>query len=78
MDKLKNEYIWKKTGVSMFMGKLGTTIFMTHTVDEILWGFKDVLLSHLHTLKPEVEEYFGLMLNVCISIQHLTQIVKLT
>lgn len=37
---------------------------MTHTVEELLWGFKDPLLSRLRTIKPEVDENFGLMLYV--------------
>lgn len=63
MNKLKDSSFWVKTGMSMFMGSLGTTMFFTHTVDELLWGFKDPLLSRLHTIKPEVDENFGLMLD---------------
>uniref|UniRef100_A0A8C2JE22 Uncharacterized protein n=1 Tax=Cyprinus carpio TaxID=7962 RepID=A0A8C2JE22_CYPCA len=45
----------------MYMGSIGTTMFMTHTVQELLWGFKDPLLTRLKTIKPETDEYFGLI-----------------
>lgn len=62
MNKLKDANFWVRSGIAMFMSSLKTTMFMTHTVDEILWGFKDPLLSRLRTSKPEVDENFGLML----------------
>uniref|UniRef100_A0A4W4FD07 Scavenger receptor class B, member 1 n=1 Tax=Electrophorus electricus TaxID=8005 RepID=A0A4W4FD07_ELEEL len=63
MNKVKSLSFWTRSAISLFMGKIGTGMFMTHTVDELLWGFKDPLLTHLHTFKPEVAEDFGLMLN---------------
>uniref|UniRef100_A0AAR2JVJ0 Scavenger receptor class B, member 1 n=1 Tax=Pygocentrus nattereri TaxID=42514 RepID=A0AAR2JVJ0_PYGNA len=63
MNKLKDSSFFVKTPIAMFMNSIGTTMFMTHTVDELLWGFKDPLLSRLSKIKPEVDEYFGLMLN---------------
>uniref|UniRef100_A0A3B1J8D8 Scavenger receptor class B, member 2c n=1 Tax=Astyanax mexicanus TaxID=7994 RepID=A0A3B1J8D8_ASTMX len=63
MNKLKDSGFWVKSGMSMFMGSLGTTMFFTHTVNELLWGFEDPLLSRLHKIKPEVDEKFGLMLD---------------
>lgn len=39
---------------------------MNRTVHEVLWGFKDPLLSKLHAMRPEVDEHFGLMYNVRI------------
>ncbi|KAF4077038.1 hypothetical protein AMELA_G00203540 [Ameiurus melas] len=62
MNKLKDASFWVRSGIAMFMSSLKTTMFMTHTVDELLWGFKDPLLSRLRTSKPEVDENFGLML----------------
>lgn len=50
----------------MYMGSIGTTMFMTRTVDELLWGFKDPLLTRLKTIKSDTEEYFGLMYNVSL------------
>uniref|UniRef100_A0A8C8RSC5 Scavenger receptor class B member 2 n=1 Tax=Pelusios castaneus TaxID=367368 RepID=A0A8C8RSC5_9SAUR len=35
-------------------------LFTTHTVHELLWGYKDKLLSALHHLRPEIDSYFGL------------------
>uniref|UniRef100_A0A8C3PA87 Lysosome membrane protein 2 n=1 Tax=Chrysemys picta bellii TaxID=8478 RepID=A0A8C3PA87_CHRPI len=35
-------------------------LFMTHTVHELLWGYKDKLLSTLHVLHPEIDSEFGL------------------
>lgn len=39
---------------------------MTRTVHEVLWGFKDPLLSKVHSMKPDVDENFGLMWKVRI------------
>ncbi|XP_076842494.1 lysosome membrane protein 2 [Brachyhypopomus gauderio] len=63
MNKVKGLSFWTRSAISVFMGNIGAQMFMTHTVDELLWGFKDPLLTRLHTIKPEVDEYFGLMLN---------------
>ncbi|XP_067278854.1 lysosome membrane protein 2-like isoform X2 [Pseudorasbora parva] len=63
MNRIKGAGFWVSSGISMYMGSIGTTMFMTHTVDELLWGFKDPLLSRLRTIKPDTDEYFGLMLN---------------
>ncbi|XP_017347672.1 lysosome membrane protein 2 [Ictalurus punctatus] len=62
MNKLKGVSFWVRSGIAMFMSSIQTTMFMTHTVDELLWGFKDPLLSRLRAAKPEVDENFGLML----------------
>lgn len=45
---------------------MGVELFTTRTVHEFLWGFKDPLMTKLHALKPEVDEYFGLMYKVRI------------
>ncbi|XP_039606711.1 lysosome membrane protein 2a [Polypterus senegalus] len=47
--------------IFFMMNVYGVEVFATHTVHELLWGFKDPLLSKLHYVKPEVDEYFGLM-----------------
>ncbi|XP_048021923.1 lysosome membrane protein 2-like [Megalobrama amblycephala] len=63
MDRLKGAGFWVASGISIYMGSIGTTMFMTRTVDELLWGFKDPLLTRLKTIKPDTDEYFGLMYN---------------
>ncbi|XP_040822664.1 lysosome membrane protein 2 isoform X1 [Ochotona curzoniae] len=35
-------------------------LFMTHTVDELLWGYKDEILSLVHVFQPDISPYFGL------------------
>ncbi|KAL4843081.1 hypothetical protein H8958_003743 [Nasalis larvatus] len=35
-------------------------LFVTHTVDELLWGYKDEILSLLHVFRPDISPYFGL------------------
>ncbi|XP_067413141.1 lysosome membrane protein 2 isoform X2 [Emydura macquarii macquarii] len=35
-------------------------LFTTHTVHELLWGYKDKLLSALHLIHPEIDPQFGL------------------
>lgn len=61
MNELNSYPFILRTLVSMWMNSQGLELFMTRTVHEILWGFKDPLMSKLHSLKPEVDEYFGLM-----------------
>ncbi|XP_061119319.1 lysosome membrane protein 2-like [Conger conger] len=60
MNKMSGNF-FMSTMVSMWMNSKGSGIFMTRSVDEILWGYKDPLLTSVHSMKPEVEEYFGLM-----------------
>lgn len=64
MNELNSYSFILRTVVSMYMKSLGVELFMTRTVHEILWGFKDPVLTKLHSLKPEVDEYFGLMWKV--------------
>ncbi|KAJ8285210.1 hypothetical protein GJAV_G00023570 [Gymnothorax javanicus] len=61
MDQMKSYPFFLGTLVSMWMNSIGVDVFMTRTVHEILWGFKDPLLSRIHRLKPDVDEYFGFM-----------------
>ncbi|XP_030305890.1 lysosome membrane protein 2 isoform X2 [Calypte anna] len=35
------------------------SLFTVHTVHELLWGYKDKLLSTIHLLRPEVDPVFG-------------------
>lgn len=39
-------------------------LFVTHTVDELLWGYKDEILSLISVFKPEISPYFGLYYGV--------------
>ncbi|CAB1321692.1 unnamed protein product [Coregonus sp. 'balchen'] len=61
MSELNSYSFLLRTFVSMWMNSIGVEIFMTRTVHEVLWGFKDPLLSKIHAMKPEVDEMFGLM-----------------
>lgn len=66
MNELNSYSFFLRTIVSMYMNSLGIELFMTRTVHEVLWGFKDPLLSKIHSMKPEVDEYFGLMWKVSL------------
>ncbi|XP_037386703.1 lysosome membrane protein 2 isoform X1 [Talpa occidentalis] len=35
-------------------------LFVTHTVHELLWGYKDEIMSLINIFKPEIPAYFGL------------------
>ncbi|XP_049907418.1 lysosome membrane protein 2a isoform X2 [Epinephelus moara] len=61
MNELNSYSFFLRTFVSMYINTLGVDMFMTRTVHEVLWGFKDPLLTKVHSMKPEVDEYFGLM-----------------
>ncbi|XP_020325773.2 lysosome membrane protein 2 [Oncorhynchus kisutch] len=60
MNKVKDSF-WKSSLVAIWMNSLHVGMFMTHSVNELLWGFKDPLMSRIHTMNPEIDEYFGLM-----------------
>lgn len=64
MNEMNSYSFFVRTFVSMYMNSLGIEMFMTRTVHEVLWGFKDPLLSKIHSMKPDVDEYFGLMWKV--------------
>nr|KAF6432289.1 scavenger receptor class B member 2 [Rousettus aegyptiacus] len=38
--------------------------FVTRTVDDLLWGYKDEILSLIHTFRPSISPYFGLYYGV--------------
>lgn len=38
--------------------------FVMHTVHDLLWGYKDEIMSLIHPFKPEVPPYFGLYYGV--------------
>ncbi|XP_041666404.1 lysosome membrane protein 2-like isoform X2 [Cheilinus undulatus] len=60
MNKLKGSF-WKASLVSMWMTSLGSGLFTTRSVDELLWGYEDPLLARVAPTNPEVEKIFGLM-----------------
>ncbi|CAI5695982.1 unnamed protein product [Oreochromis niloticus] len=61
MNKLNSYSFLLRSVFAMYINSLDIKLFMTRTVHEVLWGFKDPLLTKLHSMKPEVDEYFGLM-----------------
>lgn len=60
MNKLRGSF-WKATAMSVWMNSIGSGLFTTRTVDELLWGYEDPVLARLSTTRPEVEKIFGLM-----------------
>lgn len=64
MNKLSTYSVLLRTVISMYIKSIGVDLFLTRTVHEVLWGFKDPLLTKLQSLRPEVDEYFGLMWKV--------------
>lgn len=68
MSELHSYNFLLRTFVSAYMNSLGVDLFLTKTVHEYLWGFKHPLLAKIHKLRPEVDEYFGLMWKVSAAI----------
>lgn len=68
MDQLRSYSFVLRTFLSVYIKNLGVELFITRTVHEVLWGFKDPLLTKIHSMKPEVDEYFGLMWKVSMFI----------
>lgn len=66
MNELNSYSFFLRSVVSLYLSGIGVDIFMTRTVHEILWGFKDPLMTKIHSMKPEVDEYFGLMWKVSL------------
>uniref|UniRef100_A0AAV2IU76 Lysosome membrane protein 2-like n=1 Tax=Knipowitschia caucasica TaxID=637954 RepID=A0AAV2IU76_KNICA len=62
MNKLKGNF-WKSSMVSVWMNSIGSGLFTTRTVDELLWGYEDPLLARLAGMSPDVDKIFGLMVN---------------
>lgn len=61
MNELNSYSFFIRPMVSLYIDSLGVDLFMTRSIHEILWGFKDPLMTKIHALKPDVPEYFGLM-----------------
>ncbi|XP_068430555.1 lysosome membrane protein 2-like isoform X2 [Clinocottus analis] len=60
MNKVKGSF-WKASMVSIWMNAVGSGLFATRTVDELLWGYEDPLLVRVSSSSPDVEKVFGLM-----------------
>ncbi|XP_074474870.1 lysosome membrane protein 2-like isoform X2 [Sebastes fasciatus] len=60
MEKVKGTF-FKAPMVALWMSNLGSGLFTTRTVDELLWGYEDPLLVRVKQGSPEVETVFGLM-----------------
>ncbi|XP_078478298.1 lysosome membrane protein 2-like [Lampetra planeri] len=60
MNKVKGSF-WKSSMVSIWMNSIGSGLFTTRTVDELLWGYEDPLLARIAPTNPDVETVFGLM-----------------
>ncbi|XP_076614754.1 lysosome membrane protein 2-like isoform X1 [Chaetodon auriga] len=60
MTKVKGSF-WKANLVSIWMNSFGTGLFTTRTVDELLWGYEDPLLTRVSASNSDVEKVFGLM-----------------
>ena len=67
MNELKGSF-WKASMASVMMNSVGSDLFTTRTVDELLWGYEDPLLTRIASLKP-VEKVFGLMYKARTALQ---------
>lgn len=57
MEQLKDKP--ERAILSAILKTTGEGLFMTRTIDDLLWGYKDAVLSLLFLLHPE-KQYFGL------------------
>lgn len=55
--------------ISAYMKGTGQGLFTTRTVGELLWGYEDGLLKALKTIKPDLDDVFGLFYKV--SLMHI-------
>ncbi|XP_040013934.1 lysosome membrane protein 2c [Xiphias gladius] len=59
MERFKDESIVANL-IASYMKATAVGLFTTRTVGELLWGYEDALLKALQTLKPELDDVFGL------------------
>ncbi|XP_023264420.1 lysosome membrane protein 2-like isoform X1 [Seriola lalandi dorsalis] len=59
MSKAKG--FMKVTMANFMISATGSQLFITRSVDELLWGYEDPMLSRISQSSPEVEKIFGLM-----------------
>ncbi|XP_076014573.1 lysosome membrane protein 2-like isoform X2 [Genypterus blacodes] len=60
MNKAKGSFL-RSTMAAIWMKSIGSGMFTTRTVDELLWGYEDPLLARIASTNPDVEKVFGLM-----------------
>lgn len=70
MTKVKGSF-FRSSVVSVMMNSLGSGLFTTRTVDELLWGYEDPLLVRVSSTNRDVEKVFGLMYKACTFLQKL-------
>lgn len=66
MEKFKDDVFFSNL-ISAYMRSTNEGLFTTHTVGELLWGYKDGLLSALKVVQPGLDDMFGLFYKVCLS-----------
>ncbi|TDH01972.1 hypothetical protein EPR50_G00168370 [Perca flavescens] len=59
MEQFKDQAFFANL-ISSYMKGTGEGLFTTHTVGELLWGYEDGLLKAFRTLKPDLDDVFGL------------------
>lgn len=64
MKKFQNFFLANL--VSSYMRSLGIGLFTTRTVGELLWGYRDILLTSLKKIRPELDDVFGLFYKVSV------------
>ncbi|KAM8872546.1 lysosome membrane protein 2-like isoform 1-T1 [Synchiropus picturatus] len=60
MSTVKSSF-FKASALAFVMAGLGSQPFTTLTVNDLLWGYQDPLLSKVALTNPDVEPVFGLM-----------------
>ncbi|CAJ0919617.1 unnamed protein product [Ranitomeya imitator] len=66
LEMTRNNKYFKyiKAIVAAVLKTYNENIFLTRSVDDLLWGYKDPVLSLVHTVVPEISEMFGLFYNM--------------
>lgn len=59
MERFKDNFI-EANVISAYMRGTGQGLFTTRTVGELLWGYEDGLLKALKTVRPDLDDVFGL------------------
>lgn len=65
MEKFKDHFIISNL-ISSYMRSHDYGLFTTRTVGELLWGYEDGLLQAIQTVRPEVDNVFGLFHKVSV------------
>ncbi|XP_023257267.1 lysosome membrane protein 2-like [Seriola lalandi dorsalis] len=59
MERFKDEPFFDSL-ISSYMKSTDEGLFTTRTVGELLWGYEDALLRAIQTVKPDLDDVFGL------------------